>query len=147
MKEKNTELSNTLIKGRLTELKCLTYFLEREYIVSTPEIPCPYDFILDTGNQLLKIQVKTCHLSSEQDYLEFNTSSLTHNAKGYTKRTYSSESVDYFCTYFDNQCYLIPLAECGSKAKRLRLVPTKNGQEKNITFAKNYIAEEVLKTL
>ena len=31
--------------------------------------------------------------------------------------------------------------------KRLRLVPTKNGQVKNICFAKDYFAEEVLKQL
>jgi len=54
-KVKDVDISNTLIKGRITETKVLTYFLELGYIVSSPEIPCPYDFLLDTGNKILKI--------------------------------------------------------------------------------------------
>ena len=53
---------NTNIVGTITELKCKTYFLELGYTVSTPENPTRYDFILDTGDQLLKIQV--LHFSS-----------------------------------------------------------------------------------
>lgn len=136
--------SNTLIKGRITQLKVLTYFLERGYIVSSPEVPYQYDFILDTGEKLLKIQVKTCREVDNGDCIEFNTSSVTHNSHGYTKREYSSSTVDYFCTFYNDECYLIPFNECGTKSKKMRLVPTKNGQVKNITFAKDYIAEEVL---
>lgn len=55
--------------------------------------------------------------------------------------------VDYFCTFYNNECYLIPFEECGSKEKKLRLEPTKNGQTKNIYFAKDYIAKEVLNNI
>lgn len=145
MNSKLTEVSNTLLKGRLTELKSLTYFLQLGYIVSTPEVPCQYDFLLDVRGKILKIQVKTCR---EQDgYLEFNTSSTTHNKTGYTKRGYDSNMVDFFCTCHNDNCYLIPLSECGSKAKRLRLEPTKNGQTKNISFAENYLAERILENI
>lgn len=144
---KDVEVSNTLVKGRLTELRCLQYFLEREYIVSSPEIPCPYDFLLDVNGKIYKIQVKTCRLSADESYLEFNTSSMTHNANGYIRRDYTADTVDFFATSYEGECYLVPLSECGSRGKRLRLVPTKNGQQKNITFAKDYKAEEVLKRL
>lgn len=144
---KNIEVSNTLIKGRLTELKCLNYFLEHGYIVSSPEIPCPYDFLLDIDGKIIKIQVKTCRLSKDESYLEFNTSSMTHNSKGYIRRHYTAKDVDYFATYYENECYLIPFENCGNRAKRLRLIPTKNGQIKNITFAKDFIAKEVLEAL
>ena len=43
---------DTNLKGTLTELKCKIYFLELGYMVSTPESPARYDFILDTGNRL-----------------------------------------------------------------------------------------------
>ena len=142
MNNKEIELSNTLFKGRITEVNVLKYFLELGYVISTPEISCQYDFLLDTGKTILKIQVKTCRVDDEA--IEFNTSSITHNAKGYTKRLYSPNTVDYFCTYYNNECYLIPLNECGSKAKKLRFVPTKNGQVKNISFAKDYIAKDIL---
>ena len=145
MNIKQIELSNTLIKGRITELNCLTYFLKQGFIISTPQIPCAYDFLLDINGEILKIQVKTCRLSSDKSYIEFNTSSMTHNASGYTKRVYNKNNVDYFATFYDNECYLIPLEECGNRAKRLRLLPTKSGQIKNISFAENYTAKEVLK--
>lgn len=142
MNEKQTCTSDTLFKGRITEMEVLTYFLKLGYLVSSPEIPCPYDFLLDTGNKILKIQVKTSR-PSEGGFV-FNTSSTTHNSNGYTRRFYTSDMVDYFCTFFNNECYLIPFKECGGREKKLRLEPTKNGQIKNICFAKDYIAEEVL---
>lgn len=144
MDSKTINISNTLIKGRITQVKVLTYFLERGYIISTPEIPCPYDFLLDTGKKILKIQVKTSR-EAEGGFI-FNTSSCTHNSKGYVKRTYN-EKIDYFCTIYEDQCYLIPENLCGSKEKKLRLEPTKNGQVNNICFAKDFIATEVLKII
>lgn len=145
MDTKLTSVSETLLKGRITEVKTLAYFLELGYIVSTPEIPCQYDFLIDVNNKIYKVQVKTCRITEEA--IEFNTSSMTHNANGYIKREYTSNMVDFFCTYYNNECYLVPFSECGSKAKKLRLVPTKNGQVKNISFAKDYIAKEVLAKL
>lgn len=67
------ELS-TNIKGSLTELKCQTYFLELGYVVSIPISPLRYDFILDTGTELLKVQVKTCN-NNNPDVLTFATKS------------------------------------------------------------------------
>ena len=48
---KDIEISDTLFKGKVTELKCLTYFLEHGYIVSVPEIPCQYDFLIEWNNK------------------------------------------------------------------------------------------------
>ena len=137
-------VSPTLLKGRITELKCELWFLERGFIVSVPEIPCQYDMVIDVDNKLYKIQIKTCHLSNEGDYLEFNTSSITHNKNGYTQRIYNSNSVDYFMTTYKDEYYLVPFEECGTSAKRLRLIPTKSGQVKNISFAKDFLAEKIL---
>ena len=87
MKTKNIEISDTLFKGKVTELKCLTYFLEHGYIVSVPEIPCQYDFLVDTGKNIYKIQVKTSHLVKEvEGSIAFSTKSTTHNSNGYTTR-------------------------------------------------------------
>ena len=135
-------MTNTNFKGAITELKCKTYFLELGYVVSTPEVPARYDFVVDINNQLLKIQVKTC--TSDNEKLTFSTCS-SHYIKGkHTHTDYKSDNIDYFCTWYDNECYLIPVSECGKTEKNLRLIPTKNGQTKNISFAKDYIAKEVL---
>lgn len=134
---------NTNFIGTITEMQCRLYFTEHEYICSVPEIPARYDFILDTGKRLLKIQVKTCRTDGET--IEIATCSHHNTRKGNVKVDYRDNGIDYFCTWFENNCYLIPVQECGKNSKKLRLVPTKNGQVKNISFAKDYIATEVLK--
>lgn len=137
-------MDNTNIKGLTTELQCQTYFIQLGYVVSVPLGPQRYDFILDTGKELLKIQVKSCS-NSDPAVLEFSTKSVHYNkTNGYYSVDYKENEIDYFCTFFDNECYLIPFSEIGSSSKKLRLLPTKNGQVKNICFAKDYIAKEVL---
>ena len=137
-------MDSTNIKGLTTELQCQTYFIQLGYIVSVPLGPQRYDFILDTGKELLKIQVKSCN-NTDPAILEFSTKSVHYNkTNGYHNVNYDENEVDYFCTFFNNECYLIPFSEIGSSSKKLRLLPTKNGQVKNICFAKDYIAKEVL---
>ena len=133
---------DTNLVGTITEMRCKLYFTELGYIVSTPETPVRYDFIIDTGTQLLKVQAKTCRANEE--FIVFATCS-NHNTKTrHIRSDYKSDGVDYFCTWHDGECYLVPVSECGKAEKRLRLIPTKNGQVKNISFAKDYIASEVL---
>ena len=133
---------DTNLIGTVTELKCKTYFLELGYNVATPEAPARYDFVLDTGKQLLKIQVKTSR--GDEEKFSFMTCSCHMTGTGFSRHSYQEDNIDYFCTWFNNECYLIPVNECGVKEKTLRLVPTKNGQVKNISFAKDYIAKEVI---
>ena len=133
---------DTNLIGTITEMKCKLYFTDLGYIVSMPETPTRYDFILDTGSKLLKIQVKTCR--SDGEAITFSTCS-NHNTKTkHIKTDYRSDGIDYFCTWYSGECYLVPVSECGKSEKKLRLVPTKNGQIKNISFAENYKASEVL---
>jgi hypothetical protein len=105
-----------------------------------------YDFIADVNHKLYKIQVKTGTLK-EEAYIEFATSTSHTNTKGTLNLTYSADDVDYFATMHDGQCYLVPQEVCGKRNQRLRLVPTKNGQTKGITFAKDYILKDVLERL
>lgn len=135
---------DTNIKGTITELKCKAYFLEMGFMVSTPESPVRYDFILDTGEQLLKVQVKTSHIEEDGAKIVFKTNSSHITANGNVKHHYQNDGIDYFCTWYDNECYLIPIKDCGKDEKCLRLKPTKNGQVKNISFAKDYIARRIL---
>ena len=136
------EKLDTNIVGTITELKCITYFLELGYTVSVPQNPSRYDFILDTGEKLLKIQVKTSHVTDGG--FEFSTCS-SHFVKGkHTHTDYKSDGIDYFCTWYENNAYLIPVEACGKTDKKLRTEPTKNGQVKGIAFAKDYIAKEIL---
>ena len=145
MKTKLTEVSSTLLKGRITEVNALAYFLKLGYVVSTPEVPCQYDMLIDVNNKIYKVQIKTCR--EVEEAIEFKTTSMTHNANGYVRRDYTEDKVDFFCTYYNDECYLVPFKECGSTTKKLRLVPTRNGQVQNISFAKNYVAKDILDKL
>lgn len=134
---------DTNLIGTITEMKSMTYFLELGYTVSVPQNPARYDFILDTGKELLKIQVKTANDTRNEGAINFETCSSHITRTGANRRNYKEE-IDYFCTYYNNECFLVPVDECGSREKSLRIVPPKNGQIKGIAFAKDYIAKEVL---
>lgn len=135
---------DNITKGTIIELKCVTYFLELGYNVSIPQKTDRYDFILDTGVELLKVQVKACHHRHDNDSISFATASRRQSRTGVISHDYRADGIDYFCTWYDEQCYLVPVSDCGKHEKNLRLVPTKNGQTKNIAFANNYLAERVL---
>lgn len=133
---------NTNTIGAITELKCQLHFMELGYVVSVPLTPERYDFILDTGEHLYKIQVKTSH--ADEGGFSFSVCS-SHFVNGKVKHThYKDDNIDFFCTEFEGNCYLVPVSECGKDSKKLRLEPTKNGQVKGISFAKDYLAKEVL---
>lgn len=139
---------NTKQKGNLTELKCLTKFVELGYSVSIPYGEnSRYDFILDYNGELLKIQVKTAKLAQgteeNPETIEFATCSMRYNSGGGQRVYYTKDEIDYFATWWDNEVYLVPVEEC-SVSKKLRFVPPKNGQRVGISFCKDYIAEKVL---
>ena len=130
---------DTKKKGNLTELKCLAAFMENECGVSIPYGDnSKYDFIADVDGKLLKIQVKTSsYVNEEQTAIKFSCRSTHLNCKGVSNVKYSKDEIDYFATYWENKCYLIPVEECSTQ-KNLRLADTKSGQVKGISFARDY---------
>ena len=131
--------------GTLTEMKCMTRLMEMGFITSVPQIPSRYDFILDTGKNLFKVQVKTSHLDESIGFISFNTASSRKRGNKTEHITYKNDNIDFFATYYDNECYLIPVLECGSREKRMRVLPTRNGQVQNICFLSDYLPENILK--
>ena len=140
-------MENTQIKGALTEQKCFLKCIESGYIVSKPLFDnARYDFILDTGKNLLKIQVKTSHWKDEEhSAFMFNCYSQHSIGSGNKVMKYTNKEIDFFMTEKEGIFYLYPAPEKGLKEKTLRLIPTKTGQVKNISFAKDFLFEEVIK--
>lgn len=134
-------------KGEITEQLVAIEFLKLGVLVSKPLVQSSrYDFIVDINHKLYKIQVKTGSLK-EDAYIEFATSTSHTNTKGTLNLQYSSDDIDYFATIYEGQCYLVPVDLCGKRSQRLRIVPTKNGQVKGITFAKDYTLEKKIKEM
>lgn len=136
---------NTHFQGEITELQVAQAFLSKGYQVCKPMVSdSRYDFIVDINHQLFKIQVKTCKSENDEEYIHFKTCSTHTNTQRTIVHTYSKEDVDYFATFYNNQCYIVPVEICGSREFRIRLKPTRNGQIKNINFAENFTLEKFL---
>ena len=79
-------------------------------------------------------------------YLHLQTVSYWHAEKSAFRLIPPSEEIDYFATYFNNKCYLVPIEECSSE-KTLRFEPPANGQRVGITFAEDYELEKQITKL
>ena len=101
-----------------------------------------YDFIADVGGKLLRIQVKTSS-SKDEGSIKFSCRTTHVNCAGVKNERYSADEIDFFATYWNGQCYLVPIGEC-STDKTLRFVPPKSGQIKGISFAKDYLLADQL---
>lgn len=104
-------------KGNLTELQCITACYAAGYNVSIPYGEnSRYDFILDVDGKLLKIQVKTSRLKktikNPKDAIIFTCKSVNVNSKGNICHRYTKEQIDYFATFWDGKCYMVPVEEC-----------------------------------
>lgn len=134
---------DTKKKGNLTEMQCMSAFMAQGCGVSIPfGDNAKYDFVADVDGQLLKIQVKTASLKDE-NAIKFSCRSTHVNCSGVKNIRYSENEIDYFATYWNGQCYLVPISECSAE-KILRFVPPKSGQIKGITFACDYTLEKQL---
>ena len=133
-------------KGILTELQCLTVFNQYGFNVSIPYGEnSRYDFIVDENNHLLRIQVKSCHgfTNSEGQLagIQFTSKSTRVNSRGAISKTYTLDEIDYFATFWNGVCYLIPVEECSSE-KKLWFITSKHNT--NSCLAKNYTLEKQL---
>ena len=93
---------DTKIKGRITEQKCYLKCLEAGFQVSRPLFDdARYDFILDTGNKLLRIQIKTSCWNEDKSAFSFNGYSQHSTGNGNKRMKYTNKEIDYFMTEKD----------------------------------------------
>lgn len=133
-------LSENLIKGQIIELKVQEELLRYGFDVSVPSYnSSKYDLIVDTGQELLKIQVKKAIGKSDNS---FSFCCTTQNVKSSTqsKHKYTNDEIDYFATVWKDKVYLIPVDET-SNVKTLRC-DEKYGFEN----CEIYLAENIFKS-
>lgn len=137
---------DTQIKGAITEQKCFLKCIEQGWIISKPLFDnARYDFIADTGTQLLKIQVKTSSWNEDKSAFSFNGYSQHSTGIGNKRMKYTNKEIDYFMTEKDGLFYLYPAQEEGFVQKTLRIACKQN--QKTILWAKDYLFEEVVQNL
>ena len=138
-----TNVSDTLLKGRITELKCELWFLEHGYLVSIPDVPYQYDFLVDVKGKIIRVQVKTSKYK-ENGTINFECRNSHYLQGHHTHSKYSEEEIDYFATFYNGECYLVPIQECGS-TKSLRIEPLKGTRNtSNVNWARDYQIKEVI---
>ena len=131
--------------GNITELETMLAFLKLGYNVLSPYGDCErYDFVVDVKGKFVRIQSKTSNSDDKGASFSFSGRSCNRKEGKIVHHQYTNEEIDYFATTFNGKCYLIPVEECGA-TKRLRILPTKNGQTRGICWARDYELEEVVK--
>lgn len=100
--------------------------------------------VLDVNDKLYKIQVKTASLIENQKGIYISTCSYGRNRDGNNKKTYTPKEVDFFSTFYNNQCYLIPIELCLSTGRTLYFERESNA---TILCLKDYKAEDVIQKL
>ena len=133
-------------KGNLTEMQCMSAFMANGCGVSIPfGDNSKYDFIADVDGKLYKVQVKTASKRDESS-IKFSCRSTHVNCSGTRNVRYTANDIDFFATYWNGICYLVPVAECSTE-KTLRFHSAKNSQLKGITFAEEYILDKQIAKL
>jgi len=136
---------NSKQKGNITELETMLAFVKLGYNVLTPYGDCErYDYVVDIKGKFVRVQSKTAHSDNNGASFSFSGRSCHRKDGKIVHHQYNNDEIDYFVTAFNRKVYLIPVEECGAN-KILRILPPKNGQTKNISWAKDYELEEVIK--
>ena len=132
---------DTRIKGEITEMKCQLFCLEQGYIISKPILDnARYDLLLDYNGKIYRIQIKTSRWKNENKTgIIFNCYSVSNKKK----HNYTKDEIDYFATFWEGKCYLVPVEECSSE-KTLWFEEKTNP---SCCLAKDYDVLEVIKTL
>jgi hypothetical protein len=131
--------------GERSEAMITAKLLEVGYYVYTPfgdNLRC--DLIIEDGDGKFRcIQCKTGWVEHNGAYIAFKTaSSYYHTRAGRTshgRRDYRGQ-IDYFAVYCPDteKVYLISVDDVVTANAMLRLLPTKNNQEKGVRWAKDY---------
>ena len=108
-------LNENLIKGQIIELKVQIELLRYGFDVSIPNYnSSKYDLIADTGNELLRIQVKKS-ISNSQSSFTFPCTTQNVKSSSGAKYKYTNSEIDYFATIWNDKVYLIPVDETSTQ--------------------------------
>jgi hypothetical protein len=111
------------------------------YYATTEELH--FGFFVHRENHLVRIQCKVAWLSDDGSHFVFNTSTVSAGGRGVwkKKKTGYEGRAEYFGVYSPDtgKVYMVSVAEAPkSSSMRLRLYPSKNNQEKNVKWARDY---------
>lgn len=95
-------------KGTVSEAEFIVQALKRNLIVSKPfDTDCSYDFIVDSGNNLIRIQVKSCSAKDKNGYPVIELRKMRNGIRKF----YTKNEIDFFAIHLteENLWYILPI--------------------------------------
>lgn len=135
---------NTKDKGDLAQLAVAKDLMIQGYKIAFPYGDSwDYDLIACKDGIFYRVQVKYTESNGEVVVVDCSCRS-THAGKTTTTKMYTAEMIDWIAVY-DKQTdisYYIAASQLGSGKSELylRLVPSKNNQQKGIRWARDYLS-------
>lgn len=130
---------NTKRIGDISEAQVIAAFTKLGYHVLLPfGENHRYDLVVDDGDKLFRVQVKTGRLVRGGTVIEYTCAS-SHAHRGGPSRPYFGE-IDYLAVYCPGtqRVYLLPEKELTATRAHLRLSPPQNNMSKTIRWAARY---------
>lgn len=128
--------------GSINELRVIARLMEYGEVSIPYGNNARYDCILDRGNELLKIQIKTARKIDENRFSIPCANVVSSGKNRGRKRTYTKEDADYIAAEYLGNIYLIPT---GIQAVDITLSfkYPKNGMKKVINLEQGYRIENI----
>ena len=137
--------NETQIRGITTELQVAQKFIEAGYIVSVPYgNNSRYDLLVDTDNNIYRIQVKHASLNENGSYTVETCNKVATTTQRRVKN-YTKEDIDCFATIIENQLVVIPVEWVGnSRSKIFRTELPKQGNTSQCNLIQNFTKEKYI---
>lgn len=133
------------ITGITTELEVAMKLIELGYIVSVPYgNNSRYDLLVDTDNDIYRIQVKHAKQNSNGSYTVKTANSVSTTTKREVKH-YSKNDVDFIMTIIEDQLVVIPIEiVANSESKVFRTELPQYGSKSNCNLIEDYTVERYI---
>ena len=136
---------HTKDKGDIAEIATVFNALKRGWSVSKPVGENQrYDLILDTGNNLLRVQCKTAKL--ENNIISASLTRMVRLATKYKRERYTEHEVDAFSLYCPetDKCYILYITDISTNGicqanVNLRTENSNFNNQHKVRLAKDYL--------
>jgi len=128
-------------KGEIAQLKVMLRAAEKGVVLNRPLVASRYDFVLDDGEKLERVQVKYASGKAQN-----SEGSVKVNLKSWEgrklRRRYCANEVDALLVYLPQIDRVLRFEAdffCERESFVVRIEPAKNGQVKGILNAKDFV--------
>lgn len=139
-------MNQSEIKGLSTELLVQNAFINENINISIPVSPyCIYDLVAEINTKFYKVQIKSGIKSKTGIRIDLTSSHLSAN--GAVRKKYTKNEIDFICTYYNHECYLIPFFELENRAECTLSLNNKWVNAHHLMLADDYLLRKQVNRL